>query len=80
MIWTNQFWLGAAERAIKTIAQSLVGVLGVSGIGLLTVDWVAALSVAGAAGLASLLTSIGSADHVAGTARPERAVGGKQEG
>ena len=66
MIWTKQFWLGAAERAIKTVAQSLVAVLGVAGTGLLTVDWIAALSVAGAAGLASLLTSIGSAEHVAG--------------
>lgn len=73
MLWTKQFWLGAAERAIKTIAQSLVAVLGVAGTGLLTVDWVAALSVAGAAGLASLLTSIGSNNFVAGAAQPERA-------
>lgn len=73
MLWTKQFWLGAAERAIKTIAQSLVAVLGVAGTGLLTVGWVAALSVAGAAGLASLLTSIGSADHVAGATQPEHA-------
>ena len=73
MLWTKQFWLGAAERAIKTIAQALVAVLGVAGTGLLTVDWVAALSVAGAAGLASLLTSIGSADHVAGATQPEHA-------
>lgn len=76
MIWAKQFWLGAAERAIKTIAQSLVAVLGVAGTGLLTVDWVAALSVAGAAGLASLLTSIGSAEHVAGhQPEPARADG-----
>ena len=75
MIWTKQFWLGAAERAIKTVAQSLVAVLGVAGTGLLTVGWVAALSVAGAAGLASLLTSIGSADHVAGATQPEHAAG-----
>jgi len=34
---------------------------------------VAALSVAGAAGLASLLTSIGPADHVAGATQPEHA-------
>lgn len=76
MIWTKQFWLGAAERAIKTVAQSLVAVLGVAGTGLLTVDWVAVLSVAGAAGLASLLTSIGSAEHVAGhQPEPARADG-----
>ena len=76
MIWTKQFWFGTLERAIKTVAQSLVAVLGVAGTGLLTVDWVAALSVAGTAGLASLLTSIGSAEHVAGhQPEPARADG-----
>lgn len=73
MLWTTAFWAGAAERAIKTFAQSLVAVLGVAGTGLLTVDWVSTLSVAGAAALASLLTSIGSAEHVSGnqSERPE---------
>lgn len=66
MIWTKAFWKGAAERGIKTIAQSLAAVIAVGSTGLLDVDWLSALSIAGAAGLASLLTSIASADFVAG--------------
>ncbi|RRD03239.1 holin [Arachnia propionica] len=66
MIWTRAFWMGATERAVKTVAQALVAVVGVAGIGILDVNWGSALSVAAAAGLASLLTSIGSADFVAG--------------
>lgn len=69
MIWSTAFWLGASERAIKTVAQALVAVVGVAGIGILDVDWASALSVAAAAGLASLLTSIGSAEFVAGQPR-----------
>lgn len=66
MLWTKAFWLGAAERAIKTMAQSVAAVLGVGALGVLSVDWVQTLSVAAAAGLASLLTSIADADRVAG--------------
>lgn len=65
-MFTRDFWVGAAERALKTVAQSVVAVLGVAGIGILSVDWVQTLSVAAAAGLASLLTSIADADRVAG--------------
>ena len=64
-MFTRDFWVGAAERALKTVAQSVVAVLGVAGIGILSVDWVQTLSVAAAAGLASLLTSIADADRVA---------------
>lgn len=66
MIWTTAFWKGAAERAIKTFAQTLAAVFIVGTTGILEVDWIPALSVAGAAALASLLTSIGNADFVAG--------------
>nr|DAK71669.1 MAG TPA: holin [Caudoviricetes sp.] len=66
MLWTAAFWKGASERAIKTIAQSLVAVVGVNGVGIIDVDWTGSLSVAAAAGLASLLTSIGNADFTAG--------------
>ena len=65
-MFTRDFWIGAAERALKTVAQSVVAVLGVAGIGILSVDWAQTLSVAAAAGLASLLTSIADADRVAG--------------
>ena len=66
MLWTREFWVGAAERAVKTVAQAVVAVVGVAGTGMLSVDWVQTLSVAAAAGLASVLTSIADADRVAG--------------
>lgn len=66
MIWTKDFWKGAAERAIKTFAQTLAAVFVVGTTGILDVDWAPALSIAGAAALASILTSIGNADFVAG--------------
>lgn len=66
MIWTAAFWRGAAERAIKTLAQTIAAVIVVGETGLLDVDWRTTLSVAGAAALASLLTSLGSISFVSG--------------
>ena len=66
MLWTTAFWKGAGERLVKTFAQVLVGYIVVGTTGLFDVDWQPALSVAGAAALASLLTSIGNADFTAG--------------
>lgn len=66
MIWTLAFWKGTAERGLKTFAQSLAGLLVANTTGLLDVNWVSVVSVAGLVTLASVLTSIGSADFVAG--------------
>jgi hypothetical protein len=56
------FWLDTAERAIKTVAQTLVALLTADGVfDLFSVDWKQKLSVAGLAGLVSVLTSIASA-------------------
>lgn len=66
MIFTVPFWKGAGERLVKTFCQVLVGYIVVGTTGLLDVDWQAGLSVAGAAALASLLTSVGNADFTAG--------------
>jgi hypothetical protein len=66
MLWTSAFWKGLAERALKTWAQALAAYFIVGTTGLLDLDWVTALSVSGAAALASALTSIGNADFVAG--------------
>lgn len=75
MLWTIAFWKGLGERAIKTFAQTFVAVVilgvgadavGVSA-GLTDVLWRDAASVAGLATLLSALTSIGSAEHTAGT-------------
>ncbi|GAB2907114.1 hypothetical protein GCM10027047_01760 [Rhodococcus aerolatus] len=57
---TRVFWTDAAERAVKTFAQSLLATLAVA-TGLLDASWLDSLSVAGLATLLSLLTSVASA-------------------
>lgn len=52
-------WLKAASvRAVKTMAQTAVGMLTGTTIGLLDADWMAVASVSAMAGIVSLLTSI----------------------
>lgn len=70
---TPAFWRGAAERAVKTFAQALLGVLMGGATGILDVDWLAALSVAGLATVVSLLTSISTPDFTAGAPTPDAA-------
>jgi hypothetical protein len=53
----GKFWLATLERAVKTFAQTLLGVL-VIGTGFDDVAWGEVLSVAGVAALASVLTSV----------------------
>jgi hypothetical protein len=59
-MFTRQFWKLTAERAVKVFAETLAGVLVVSGTGLFSVDWKAALSTAGMAMVVSVLTSLAS--------------------
>lgn len=66
MLFTLAFLKGAAERAIKTGAQTALAFFVIGTTGLLDLDWVALGSVSGAAVIASLLTSIGNAGFVAG--------------
>jgi hypothetical protein len=58
-MFTKTFWKDTVERAVKTFAQSFGAVLIASGTGLLDVDWVNALSVAGLATVISVATSVG---------------------
>jgi len=52
-------WLKAAGiRALKTFAQTAVGMFGGELVGIVDVDWVGVLSVAATAAVLSLLTSI----------------------
>lgn len=53
-----KFWLDTLDRAVATVAQAGIGVLTAGVTGLLDVDWVQGASVAGLAGLVSVLTSI----------------------
>lgn len=58
-------WVRAALiRAIKTMAQAAIGVLGTGAIGLMQADWMNVLSVALMGGVLSLLTSIAGIPEV----------------
>lgn len=59
-IWTCVFWRAAAERSVKTGAQTGAALLTAAGTGLLDTDWQTAASVSGMAAVVSLLTSIAS--------------------
>ena len=59
-MWTKAFLLAIIERAVKTFAQSAAALLVAAGTGLLAVDWLQILSVAGLAAVVSVLTSVGT--------------------
>lgn len=60
--WTK----AAGIRAIKTAAQTAVGMLTGSMVGVLEVDWVAVASVSAMAAIVSVLTSIAGLPEVEG--------------
>ena len=57
---TRDFWLDAAERAIKTFVQGLLAYFAAGAVDVLSADWGEALTVAGTAAFISVLTSLGS--------------------
>lgn len=58
-------WIKAAGiRAVKTMAQSALAVLGSGMIGVLDVDWMNLVSIAIMAGVCSVLTSIAGLPEV----------------
>lgn len=58
-------WFKAAGiRALKTIAQTAVGMLSGDLIGILEVNWISVLSVSATAGVLSLLTSLAGLPEV----------------
>jgi len=59
-IFTKSFWAYAGERAIKTVAQAALAVIGTGAVGVLAVDWQGVVSVAVMAGVVSVLTSVAS--------------------
>ena len=61
--WKN-WWKAAAVRAIKTVAQTAVALLGTNAVGLTEVDWLAVGSAALLAGIMSILTSVAGLPEV----------------
>lgn len=61
----NKTWFkAAAMRAIKTVAQTAVGMLTGNMVGVMEVDWLAVASVSAMAGIVSILTSIAGLPEV----------------
>lgn len=69
-MFSKVFWRDAAERAIKTFAQTLAALLSATATPLLAFDWPVLLGVAATAALLSLLTSVGSARTTSETLTP----------
>ena len=60
-MFTKAFWKAAAERAIKTFAQTFGATALAAGTGLLDTDWQTLASVSGMAAVLSIATSLASA-------------------
>jgi hypothetical protein len=59
MLTSTAFWASAGERAIKTVAQTALALLGTSQlVSVVNVDWAEIGGVSVLAGILSLLTSI----------------------
>lgn len=68
MIIMNILWLKAAlVRAIKTMAQTAVALIGTNTVGILDVNWTGVLSASLLAGIISLLTSVAGLPEVEAT-------------
>lgn len=60
-----QRWVKAAlVRAVKTMAQTAVALIGTNAVGITAVDWVAVASASALAGIVSILTSIAGLPEV----------------
>ena len=64
MLTNKQWWNCAITRAIKTMCQTAIALIGSNAVGILEVDWVAVLSASSLAGIVSILTSLGGLPEV----------------
>ena len=55
---TKDFWRAAFVRAVKTVAQAAVALIGTNAVGVTEVNWVGVASGAALAGILSVLTSV----------------------
>lgn len=59
-IFTTAFWSAAAERAIKTAAQTALVTIGADRLDVLTADWGAIASMSAGGAVLSVLMSVAS--------------------
>ncbi|MCD8004639.1 MAG: holin [Oscillospiraceae bacterium] len=57
-IMNAAWWKAAGARAVRTVAQTAVAMIGTTAVSLGNVDWALACSTAVLAGILSLLTSL----------------------
>ena len=57
-----RFWKAAGERAIKTLAQTLVALIGTSAVSIIDLDWAQMLGVSFTATVLSILSSVASSN------------------
>lgn len=65
-LMNKEWWIAAGTRALKTVCQTAVALIGTGAIGILDVDWVSVASASVLAGIVSILTSIAGLPEVAG--------------
>ena len=63
MIFTKSWWRAALIRALKTVAQTAVGMIPAA-VTIVQVDWLTVAGTAALAGLVSLLTSLAGLPEV----------------
>lgn len=54
----KQFWIAAGIRAVKTMSQTAIALIGTNAVGVTEVDWIGVASGAALSGVLSILTSI----------------------
>ena len=65
-MWSAKLWLDAAERTVRTMAQTLLALLGNQAVNVVALDWGQMLSITVGAGIVCVLTAIvatGVGDH-----------------
>lgn len=60
-VWTWEWWKAALERALKTLAQTLIALIGAEQVNVISLEWANLLGIAATAALISVLTSLASA-------------------